>query len=115
MGDAVMIAHPQTSALNPQPQSPNFKPQTSNPERWTRLGLVGAMVRRGGLVQALFACGHVQTLEQVRADKFDHPLFLITYPYIALCMGACSAKGGWSLFSLSLSRIPALRKHTASA
>jgi len=26
-----------------------------------------------------------------------------TYPYIAHCMGACSAKGEWSLFSLSLS------------
>jgi len=34
---------------------------------------------------------------------FDHPLLLITYPYIAQCMGACSAKGGWSLLSLSLS------------
>ena len=34
---------------------------------------------------------------------FDPPLFLITYPYIAHCMGACSAKGEWSLFSLSLS------------
>jgi len=31
------------------------------------------------------------------------PLFLITYPYIAHRMGACSAKGEWSLFSLSLS------------
>ena len=23
----------------------------------------------------------------------DHPLFLITYPYIAYCMGACIKKG----------------------
>jgi len=37
---------------------------------------------------------------------FDHPLFLITSPYIAHCMGACGAKGEWSLFSLSsLSRL----------
>ena len=33
---------------------------------------------------------------------FDHPLFLITHPYIAHCIRACSAKGAWSLFSLSL-------------
>ena len=25
--------------------------------------------------------------------RFDHPLFLITPPYIAQCMGACIAKG----------------------
>jgi len=37
--------------------------------------------------------------------RFDHPLFLITYPYITHCMGACSAKGEWSLFSLYLSLI----------
>ena len=30
----------------------------------------------------------------------DHPLFLITYSYIAHCMEACGAKGEWSLFSL---------------
>jgi len=34
---------------------------------------------------------------------FDLPLFLITPPYIAHCMGACSAKGEWSLASLCLS------------
>ena len=37
-----------------------------------------------------------------------HALFLITYPYIAHCMGACSAKGEWSLFSLSLSSLASL-------
>ena len=26
-----------------------------------------------------------------------NPLFLSTYPYIAHCTGACSAKGEWSL------------------
>ena len=31
------------------------------------------------------------------------PLFLTTSPYIAHCMGACSAKGEWGLFSPSLS------------
>ena len=31
----------------------------------------------------------------------DLPLFLITSPYVAHCMGACSAKREWSLFSLS--------------
>ena len=31
------------------------------------------------------------------------PSSAVTYPYIAHCMGACSAKGEWSLFSLSLS------------
>ena len=30
---------------------------------------------------------------QTRAGSFDHPLFLITYPYIAQCMGAWRAKG----------------------
>ena len=34
---------------------------------------------------------------------FDAPLFLTTYPYTADWMGACSAKGEWSLSSLPLS------------
>ena len=34
------------------------------------------------------------------APETGYALFLITYPYIAHCMGACSARGEWSLFSL---------------
>ena len=53
-------------------------------------------VSRGALAGSASAVGGGWT--------FDHPLFLITPPYIAHFMGACSAKGEWSLFSLSLSR-----------
>jgi len=43
----------------------------------------------------------------------DHPLFLTTHPYIAHCMGACSAKGEWSLFSLALSPLYLASLHRA--
>ena len=48
---------------------------------------------------------NVEAVQGYLAHKktFDHPLFLITPPYIAHCMGTCTAKGGWSLFSLFLS------------
>ena len=59
---------------------------------------------------------------QGACSTFEHPLFsitsphiaiylfLITSPHIALCMGAGSARCEWSLFSLSLSlRTPPLR------
>ena len=38
----------------------------------------------------------------------DHPLVLITYPYTAHCMRVRSAKGEWSLFSVSLSSLSPL-------
>ena len=41
--------------------------------------------------------------ESLTTRTFSQPLFLITYPYIAHCMGSCRAKGEWSLFSISLS------------
>jgi len=41
--------------------------------------------------------------EHQRHFAVDHPLFMIKSSYIAHCMGACSANGEWSLFSLSLS------------
>ena len=43
------------------------------------------------------------------------PLFLITHPSISHCIWACSAKGGWSLFSLSsLSLLPLSPLYTVS-
>ena len=39
---------------------------------------------------------------------FEHQLFLITPSYIAHCMGACIAKGEWSLSFLSLSSLSRL-------
>jgi len=38
-----------------------------------------------------------------KSIRLDLPLFLINPPCIAHCMGACSVKREWSLFSLSLS------------
>ena len=54
-----------------------------------------------------------QEQEARASEEWYHPLFFITYPYIAHCMGACSAKGDWSLFSLSLSLARSLRAHCA--
>ena len=45
--------------------------------------------------------GEARSAESLTARRSNAPLFLITYPDIAHCMGACSAKGEWSLFSLS--------------
>ena len=36
-----------------------------------------------------------------RCRSFDHPLFLITYPYITHCTGAWRAKGSYSVGSVS--------------
>jgi len=41
-----------------------------------------------------------RSAESLTTRRFDPPLLLITPPYIAHCMGACRAKGEWSLFSL---------------
>ena len=35
--------------------------------------------------------------ESLTTRGFDPPLLLITPPYIAHCMGACTAKGSWDL------------------
>jgi len=43
----------------------------------------------------------------------DHPLFLITSPYKAHCVGAYSAKREWSLFYLSLSHLFLAYLHSA--
>ena len=45
----------------------------------------------------------------VALPMVDLPL-LITSPYVAHCMEACSAKCEWSLLSLSLSSPPCTRK-----
>ena len=35
--------------------------------------------------------GEARRAESLTKSRFDHPLLLITYPYVAHCMGACSA------------------------
>ena len=52
----------------------------------------------------LYPCtGVCDQVDHLLASTFDHPLCLLTHPYIAHSMGACSAEREWSLFSVSLS------------
>ena len=55
------------------------------------------------LLALLFSVGDSDLDTFGIVETFDHPLFLITYPYKAHCMGACGAKGAQTLFSLTLS------------
>ena len=50
-------------------------------------------------------------MTQGEQGRLALPRSLITPPCIAHCMRACSAKGGWSLFSLTLSRLAVEVQH----
>jgi len=65
--------------------------------RWERARRVGAE-RRG---EAVREEGHRAVHARAgQSATFHLPLLFITHPYIAHCLGACSAKREWSLFSL---------------
>jgi len=96
--------HPELCTLHPTPLHP--APYTQS---------LGCLPCRGPVERAVEEPG-VRVFFGLRdwawvmtRRTFDHSLSLITYLYIAHCMGACSSKGEWSLFYLSLSLSPRIR------